>query len=251
MAEVKPKVTLVTYTPNPEHVIAEMARLCYAKDEEVSKLFKGDINFLNDARMIKMLVNMKHLSPLEHASWSFEIEGISRALTHQLVRHRLVSYSQRSQRYVEQKNFDFIIPPTIKGAGMEERYKEMMETIGGFYEELSQGIEKKLGLTGESRNQDARYVLPNACETKIGVTANAREFLHMFGERTCNRAQWEIRGVMKDMLKLAYPTAPNIFVYAGPSCVTEGKCHQGKKTCGKAEEVKVYFEKLKEEKVIV
>lgn len=246
MAQVKPRVRLITHTPNPEHVIAEMARLCYASDEDVAKLFTENINSLDDARLIKMLVNMRHLSPLEHASWTFELEGISRALTHQLVRHRLVSYSQRSQRYVEQRNFDYIIPPSIEQAGLTDSYRKMMETIGGFYEELAAGLEKNLGLTGEARNQDARYVLPNACETKIGVTANAREFLHMFGERTCNRAQWEIRGVMHEMLKLAYPTAPNIFAYAGPSCVREGKCHQGKKTCGKAEEVKDYFAGLKE-----
>lgn len=248
MAEVKPKVTLITYTPNPEHTIAEFARLCYAKDKDVSKLFKGDINSIDDSNTIKMLVSMRHLSPLEHASWSFELEGVSRALTHQLVRHRLVSYSQRSQRYVEQKNFDFIMPPTIEKAGMAERYKEMMNIIGGFYEELSRGIEEKLGLKGEARNQDARYVLPNACETKIGVTANARQFLHIFEERTCNRAQWEIRGVMYEMLELAYPTAPTIFSYAGPPCVTEGKCHQGKKSCGNTEEVRTYFEKLREGK---
>ncbi|MDP1728658.1 MAG: FAD-dependent thymidylate synthase [archaeon] len=241
----QPKVKLVTYTPNPEHVIADMARLCYADDEEVSKLFKEDINSIDDVRMLKILVNMRHLSPLEHASWTFEIEGVSRALTHQLVRHRLASYSQRSQRYVEQKNFDFVIPHTIKEAGMENRYKEMMGVIGDFYEELTSGLEKNLGLRGEARNQDARYVLPNACETKIGISANAREFLHIFGERTCNRAQWEIRGVMHQMLELAYPTAPNLFCYAGPACVVDGKCHQGKKSCGKAEEVKRYFESFK------
>ncbi len=250
MVEVKPKVRLITHTPNPEHVVADFARLCYASDEEVAKLFKGNIDSIDDARLIKMLVNMRHLSPLEHASWSFELEGVSRALTHQLVRHRLVSYSQRSQRYVEQKNFDYIIPPTIAQAGMTDRYKEMMSVIGGFYEELAAGLEKNLGLKGEARNQDARYVLPNACETKIGVTTNAREFLHIFGERTCNRAQWEIRGVMHEMLRLAYPTAPNIFAYAGPSCVREGKCHQGKKGCGKIEEVRAYFERFKEKKQV-
>ncbi len=245
MAQVKPKLKLVTYTPNPEHVIAEMARLCYANDEDVAKLFRGNIDSLDDARLIKMLVNMRHLSPLEHASWTFEFEGVSRALTHQLVRHRLMSFSQRSQRYVEQKNFDFIIPQTIEKAGMSERYSEMMSVIGDFYEELAKGLEKNLGLMGEAKNQDARYVLPNACETKIGLTANARQLLHVFGERTCNRAQWEIRGVMKEALKLAYPTAPNIFSYVGPSCVTGGKCHQGKKSCGKMQEVKSYFEGLK------
>ncbi len=248
MVEVNSKVRLVDHTKNPENIIAEMARLCYADDEKVKSLFNGSLNGVEDSRMINTLAKMRHFSPFEHAKWTFEIEGVSRALTHQLVRHRLASYSQRSQRYVNQKNFEFIIPPAVKQAGMSERYTEMMETIGGFYEEISEALENRLGLNGEERNQDARYVLPNACETKIGVTMNARELIEVFfAERLCNRSQWEIRGLAHEMLKLSYPTAPNVFSHTGPACYSEGKCFQGTKSCGKAEEVRSYFKKLKED----
>jgi thymidylate synthase (FAD) len=245
MPEAKSKVRLIDYTQNPEHTIATMARLCYADNEKVKELFNGRIDSVDDSKMIKMLAKMKHLSPFEHASWIFELEGISRAMTHQLVRHRVASYSQRSQRYVEQKNFDFIIPPTIKKAGLQDRYEEMMKTMGDFYEELFKGLEERIGLEGEEINQDARYVLPNACETKIGVTMNARELLHVFQERLCNRAQWEIREVFYEMFSLAYPTAPNVFEMAGPSCYSEKKCFQGRKSCGRAEEVKFKLDSLK------
>ena len=132
MPEVTPKVKLVRYTPNPENVIADAARVCYADDKTVQNLFEGNMDSVDDARMVRTLVKMKHLSPVEHPSWTFHIEGVSRALTHQLVRHRLASYSQRSQRYVQHADFDFIIPHTIKEAGMEERYKEMIRgNFGG------------------------------------------------------------------------------------------------------------------------
>jgi thymidylate synthase (FAD) len=244
MSEARPSVKLVAYTPNPEHVIAEMARLCYADDARVARLFNSPLDLVDDARMINGIVKMKHLSPLEHANWTFLIEGVSRALTHQLVRHRHLAISQRSQRYVEQKNFDYIVPHTVKQAGLEERYRHMMTEIGEFYEELGKGLEK-MGLSGELKNQDARYVLPNSCETKIGITSNGRELLHIFQERLCNRAQWEIRYLSEEMLKLAYPTAPAIFSHAGPSCYSDGKCYQGKKTCGKMQEVIEHFSKYK------
>lgn len=242
MTEVKLKVQLITYTPNPEHIISEMARLCYAEDEKVARLFKGNIDLMDDAKMIKTLAKMRHFSPFEHANWTFLIEGVSRALTHQLVRHRHLAISQRSQRYVNQKNFDYIIPETIKKAGLEEKYNTMMVNIGEFYTELENGL-GKIGLEGELRNQDSRYVLPNACETKIGITSNARELLHIFQERLCNRAQWEIRYLSEKMLDLAYPTAPAIFELAGPTCYGEGKCYQGKKTCGRMQEVVEHFKK--------
>ena len=245
MSEVKPRIMLVAHTPNPERVIADSARLCYADDDKVRDLFLGETDLIEDAKMIDILVKMRHLSPIEHASWTFFIEGVSRAMTHQLVRHRIASYSQRSQRYVAHKDFDYIIPDTIKQAGLEEEYKKIMERLGEDYERVSGKLEEKLGLAGESRNQDARYLLPNACETKINVTMNGRELLHFFGERTCNRAQWEIRDVAKQMLELAYPTAPALFSHAGPACVVDGKCYQGKKTCGEMEEVKKYFSSLK------
>ena len=245
MGESKLEVKLVAHTPNPEHLIADNARLCYANNENAEKLFGKERDSKDDARMIKILADMKHMSPFEHVNYSFEITGISRVTSHQLVRHRLASYSQRSQRYVKHdKEFQYIVPPSIKEAELTERYLEMMKTIRKFYEELSLGLEKS-GIQGEEKNQDARYVLPNACETKIGVTMNARELLHFFQERLCNRAQWEIRKMAEKMFELVYPTAPNVFSYAGPSCVSEGRCHQGKKGCGKMKEKNEYFEKIK------
>lgn len=246
MTEVKPKIQLVTYTPNPEHVVAEMARLCYASDERVTQLFNSSLDSVDDSRMIRGIVKMRHLSPLEHANWTFLIQGVSRALTHQLVRHRHLAISQRSQRYVNQKNFDYIVPETVKKAGLQARYEDMMINIGEFYSELEKGLEK-IGLEGELKNQDARYILPNACETKIGITSNGRELLHIFQERLCNRAQWEIRYLAEEMLKLVYPTAPSIFGLAGPSCYSDGKCYQGKKTCGKMAEVIEHFREFSKE----
>jgi len=246
MAEKKSEVRLISYTPNPEHLIADNARVCYAEDEDLQKIFSSQakIDSIDDGRMIKIITSMNHLSPIEHASYNFFIEGVSRAMTHQLVRHRLASYSQRSQRYVNHAKFGFIIPPSIKEAGLENRYVEIMEQIGEFHKEIAKGLEEKLGLKGESKNQDSRYILPNACETKIGMTMNARELLHFFSERLCNRAQWEIREVAEKMLKLVYPTAPNIFLNVGPACIGS-KCLQGKKTCGKAIEKKEYLQNLK------
>ena len=149
---------------------------------------------------------MGHMSPLEHVSFNFGIEGISRVCSHQLVRHRLASYSQQSQRYVGEhsedlrgeKTFDFIIPPAIVKAGKKEWFEGKMRNIQQWYDELIEA----LGNSGEKSNEDARFILPNAAETKIIVTMNARELLHFFSVRCCNRAQWEIRDLATEMLKI-------------------------------------------------
>lgn len=244
MGEVGLSVKLLDYTKDAEKIVADAARVCYASDERVKGLFGEETSKEEDARLIKMLAKMGHFSPFEHAKWTFFIEGVSRALTHQLVRHRVASYSQRSQRYVsfEKDEFDYVVPDSIKEAGMSERYHEMMNIVAEFYRELSSGLEEKLGLGGEDLFQDARYILPNACETKIVVTMNARELIQVFfKERLCNRAQWEIRNLAKKMLELCYPTAPNIFSFAGPECYVNGRCAQGKKSCGKMKEMQEYF----------
>jgi thymidylate synthase (FAD) len=247
MPKVKPTVLLKTFTKDPEHIIADNARICYADDEDLQRIFsQEEINSIDDAKLIRSLVQMRHYSPIEHASYSFILNGISRAMSLQLVRHRIASYSQRSQRYVNESNFGFIVPPSIESAGLEERYIEMMDTIASYYQELSDGL-SKFGLKGEEVNQDARYVLPNACSTTIGLTMNARELLHVFGERLCNRAQWEFRSVAEGMLDLVYPTAPNIFQYAGPECYTKGHCSQARKSCGKLAEVVSKFNLKKKE----
>jgi thymidylate synthase (FAD) len=165
-----------------------------------------------------------HFSTLEHASYTFAIDGVSRALTHQLVRHRIASFNQQSQRYVKYKDgLDVIVPETISANE---------ETAALFDEAVDAAMEayKKLLEAGVPA-EDARYLLPNAAETKIVVTMNVRELLHFFSNRCCNRAQWEIRELAHAMLELARPTAPYIFMDAGASCV-RGACPEGKMTCG-------------------
>jgi len=191
---------------------------------------------------------MGHTSIAEHAVFTFYIEGVSRALTHQLVRHRIASFSQRSQRYVAHDDFDYVIPDqfqnktvTVDGRNIDaiEYFKETMSIIAKRYAALR----SSLGDKNESSNQDARYVLPNACETKIFVTMNARELMHFFAERLCMRAQWEIRGVANQMYELAKDKCPAIFAKCGPKCVTIGHCTEGAKTCGLAKEMKARYGK--------
>ena len=242
MPAAQPRVTVVQHTERPDEVIAAAARLCYAAD--TGRIFEGDPD---DARaLVARLSRMGHHSPLEHASFTFYLEGVSRALTHQLVRHRIASYSQRSQRYVAHDSFDYVVPPELAGRTVElngcavdavQYFEETMALIAERYAALNDA----LGRTGERSNQDARYVLPNACETKIFVTMNARELLHFFAERLCRRAQWEIRRVADMMLARVRPLAPAAFQEAGPKCVRLGRCPEGKMTCGRhAEMVRIY-----------
>jgi thymidylate synthase (FAD) len=186
---------------------------------------------------------MDHLSPIEHASFTFGIEGVSRSLLAQITRHRIARFSVKSQRYVsEQANegetFNYVIPPSIKKLGKEyvDKYNAQMMQIQSWYNEWL----NLLGNQGEKSNQDARFVLPNSAETKIIVTMNARELLHFFSLRCCNRAQWEIRNLAIEMLKQVKSVAPNLFKHAGPGCL-RGACPEGKMTCGKAEDVRKMF----------
>ena len=236
--QVSAKVKLIESTPNPEQVIAAAGRLCYASD--TSELLSQDKEVCE--KFISMVTKMGHLSVLEHVSFTFYIEGVSRAMTHQLVRHRLASYSQRSQRYVNHDSFDYIVPPQLDGKTVEvdgvkqdavEYYKSVMDDIAKSYDILNDAM----GDTGEKSNEDARYILPNACETKIFVTMNARELLHFLQERCCNRAQWEIRDAADQMLEILREKCPSVFNLAGPKCVGMKKCPEGKLTCGKMSEV--------------
>ena len=188
---------------------------------------------IDPVSMEKKLVELGHFSPFEHVSFTFGIEGVSRALTHQLVRHRVASYSQQSQRYVDASDFSYITPPEIKkDKDAYEKFKKIMNGLNESYAELLKIAPK----------EDARYILPNAAETRIIVTMNARELLYFFRMRCCNRAQWEIREMAIEMLKLAKKAAPLIFEDAGPACV-KGSCSEGKMTCGKATEVREFFKK--------
>lgn len=251
------KVKLLNYTPNGEETIAQAGKLCYSRvgvDEIGVKQDEESI-----ARYVKMLSDMGHLSPIEHVSFTFAVEGVSRVLTHQLVRHRLASYSQQSQRYVKLDQFDYIIPPEIeKDKEAKEIYVNHMIACQKAYDDLveilekkhyedfiKEGMDEKKAKRSASKKaiEDARYTFPNACETKIVFTMNARTLLHFFNVRSCLRAQWEIREMSDQMLKLVKDIYPNLFSNAGPSCIS-GPCPEGKMTCGKIKEVRDKFAKM-------
>lgn len=257
MAETKLKVSLLNYTKNGEETIAQAGKLCYSPVgvDEISK--KQDPDSI--AKYVKMLANLGHLSPIEHISFTFAVEGVSRTLTHQLVRHRLASYSQQSQRYVKLDGFEYVIPPHIKeNPEARKIFIEAMEKDQQAYDKLADILTKKhyedLLNAGEDEKsakrkatkmaiEDARYVFPNACETKIVFTMNARTLLHFFNIRSCNRAQWEIREMSDQMVKLVKDIYPNVFASAGPSCIS-GPCPEGKMTCGKIQEVREKFKNI-------
>ena len=230
------KVSILAHTPNIENVIASSGRLCYSKvgvNELLQKHSKED-----NERFIKMLADMGHHSPLEHVSFTFAVEGVSRALTHQLVRHRIASYSQQSQRYVNlEETFDFVYPNAIINEGLSSEYAEIMDYIHSKYVDLTQKLEEKYlakGMDKRSANkkaiEDARYVLPNACETKIVFTMNVRTLLHFFEKRCCSRAQWEIRNLANEMLRQCKEISPILFSSAGSTC-KKGYCTEGKMSC--------------------
>jgi len=235
LGEVDLRVELLQYTPEPEGLIAMGAKLCYS-DASVADL--KNIEPEKRSPYIERLVEMGHLSPIEHASFTFGIEGVSRVLLAQITRHRIASFSVQSQRYVSKKSnetFDFVIPPAIKELGGEfvEKYKRQMDTMQDWYNEWSDA----LGNRGEKSNEDARFVLPNACGTSLILTMNARELMHFFNLRCCNRAQWEIRALAWEMLEICLEVSPALFRAAGPSCIG-GACTEGKMSCKKAPEVK-------------
>ncbi|MCL0035769.1 FAD-dependent thymidylate synthase [Thermodesulfovibrionales bacterium] len=236
MPEAQLKVILLRYTADPEETVAMAAKLCYSSSDVES--LKGKIAVKDQKAFVGKLIAMGHMSPLEHASFTFAIEGISRACSHQLVRHRIASYSQQSQRYVsEEAGFDYVIPPVIKeDEDLKRRFEDLMAESQEAYN-YTVGRLREKGIKGESANQDARFILPNAAETKIMVSMNARELLHFFRVRCCNRAQWEIREMAVEMLRLVKKTAPLIFSKAGPECLYS-PCPEGEYTCGKMKEVR-------------
>lgn len=227
------KAKLIRYTTNPEATIALASKLCYSS-RDLDDLIE-DIESKDNAKFISMLLDMGHYSPFEHAAFTFAIEGVSRALLAQITRHRIASFSVRSQRYVNEGDFNYVIPPSISALGedAEKQFVTQMEQMLGWYREW----QEKLGGACESANEDARFVLPNACETKMVVTMNARELLHFFELRCCNRAQWEIRNIAWQMLAEVTKVAPAVFAAAGPGCL-RGHCPEGKKCCGKAAEIR-------------
>jgi len=233
--QTKLNVKLIRYTPEPEKTIFSAAKICYSSND-LNGIMK-ETNEQEHKYLIQKLMDSSHLSPLEHTSFTFGIEGISRSCSHQLVRHRLASYSQQSQRYVDESQFNYIVPYSIeKNKDLKIEFENLMKEISKSYNKFVTSLQK-YGYTIEHSREDSRFILPNATETKIILTMNARELLHFFRLRLCNRAQWEIRDMAFEMLKLVKPIAPIIFYGAGPSCY-KGRCSEGSKTCGKSEEVK-------------
>ena len=225
------RVTLLQHTPDPDRAVAIAGRLCYAPVSAAD--LKQAMGADDVARLVGILVRSGHHSALEHASFSFAVDGVSRALTHQLVRHRVASYNQQSQRYVSFGAGDsFIVPPSVSAnAAAEAVFLEAMEHARVAYDRLVElGLAE--GRTRESVQEDARFVLPNAAETRIVVTMNARELRHFFRVRCCNRAQWEIRALAWQMRGMARELAPSLFAGSGPGCLS-GTCPEGKMTCGK------------------
>lgn len=220
---VQPNVILIAHTPEAEKVVAMAAKICYAKDVSIKKLQKK-INDNDVSAFITKLLESGHESPFEHISFTFGIEGISRACSHQLVRHRMASFSQRSQRYCFEDGFNYIEPEDINENENEDKFfRDFMRHSKEVYSKL---IDKGV------KPEDARMVLPNACETKIIVTMNARELLHFFKLRCCKRAQTEIREVAFMMKNICRKVAPNVFQYAGPNCL-KGYCTEGENSCMK------------------
>ncbi|WP_053955626.1 FAD-dependent thymidylate synthase [Inediibacterium massiliense] len=251
------KVELIQYTPEPEKVVSAAAKLCYSK-VGVDEIMK-DLTDEKISKFLNMLMGLGHTSTIEHVNFTFAAEGVSRVLTHQLVRHRIASYSQQSQRYVKLDQFEYIIPPSIEDIPEAKKmFIEAMEEDQRKYNELVKILQKQhfenLLQSGKSEKEakrssekmaieDSRYVFPNACETKIVFTMNARTLLNFFHHRCCERAQWEIRELATQMLKLVKQVAPTLFKYAGPGCLYK-TCPEGKMSCGKAEEVREKFHTL-------
>ena len=260
--ESKLNVTVLSYTPDFEQNIVRGAKLCYSS-ASIEEL-RDKVTPEEAERFLNMILEVGHGSILEHSSITFGIEGVSRSLTHQLVRHRVgCSYSQKSQRYTSEGQFEYVIPGPIKGSKKAtEKFIHTMDEIKASYNEITEElladlVREKLGKENvtELSNEEiiekykledfksykelskkaienARYVLPNACETKIQVTMNVRALFNFFKERLCDRAQEEIRDMAFEMWKECMKISPTIFKYAVPTCV-HGKCKEGKMSCGK------------------
>lgn len=250
-------VKLIHYTKNCENLVACAAKLCYS-NAKIDDLIKNETQ-KNDLKFIDMLAELGHESPMEHASFTFGVEEVSRSLLAQITRHRMASFSVQSQRYVLENEFSFVIPPEIeKNECLKKVFTDSMknaqQTYSKLQEKLKQHHKTNLMLQGVDENEatkkaekmsceDARFVLPNACCCKFLITANARSLLNFFRLRCCNRAQWEIRELAFKMLELVIKVAPHLFKNVGPNCVN-GKCTEGKMSCKKSSEVKQKIEEM-------
>lgn len=249
------RVILLAHTPEPERTVASAAKLCYSPSS-IETVREG-LTPEKTASFVEMLAQIGHESPIEHAVFTFGIEGVSRSLLAQITRHRIASFSVQSQRYVREKAFEFVVPLAIRAIPeAADEFLQAMEEDQRHYESLAaklkEGHTKKLMAEGLDEKaaarkaekmaiEDARFVLPNACTTKMIVTMNARSLMNFFSHRCCNRAQWEIRDVAWQMLEQVKEVAPHLFEKAGPPCL-KGPCPEGKMTCGKKEEVRRLYE---------
>ena len=254
------KVALIAHTALPEKLVAASAKLCYSASS-IDTVMEG-LTDEKTASFVDMLADIGHESPIEHASFTFGIEGVSRALLAQLTRHRMASYSVQSQRYVAAKQFEYVLPPEIEAIPeAAEEYRRAMQEDQAHYDRLTAilkerhiatnlaaGMDEKSAAKAAEKQaiEDARFVLPNACTTKIMMTMNARSLHNFFKHRCCNRAQWEIRELAEEMYKLCVEAAPHLFKHAGPPCAN-GACPEGKMTCGKAAEVRAHYKAIMEE----
>ncbi len=243
------KVQLIAHTPDPERVVAAAAKLCYSSSPATDIM--DNLSEEKIEKFLDMLSGLGHDSPTEHVTFTFAIEGVSRSLLAQITRHRIASYSVKSQRYVSESMFEYILPPEIESVpeakeifvkAMEkdmEDYNRLTDilTKKHYNEMLASGMDEKAASNAAKKKaiEDARFVLPNACETKMVVTMNVRSLKNFFNHRSCERAQWEIRALSDEMLRLVKNVAPNLFKKAGPPCVA-GACPEGKMSCGKAKE---------------
>lgn len=205
------KVELIRYTAEPEDLCGEAAAIC--------------TDYHDHGKALRGALSSGHESVIEHASFTFRVEGVSRALLAQITRHRLASFSVQSQRYVDMSAMPYVVPPSIdENYELLEAYTDLMERIKGFYRmAVDEGIPA----------EDARFALPNACCTQFVMTMNARELKHFLWLRTCNRAQWEIRALADEMLRECVKAAPGLFKKAGCACMQNKPCPEGKRSCGR------------------
>jgi len=231
------KVQLITHTPNPEKIVAGAAKLCYSSSD-IDNLMDG-LDADKVEKFIKTITDIGHESPLEHCTFTFGIEGVSRALLAQLTRHRIASYSVKSQRYVDESKLEVVVPPAIaEDTEAKAMFDETTEYLRQKYIALRDVLKERYiaeGVDAKTAHkkaiEDARFVLPNACTTAIIMTMNIRSLLNLFSLRCCNRAQWEIREMANQMLEICKEVAPNLFAKAGANCI-RGKCTEGSMSCG-------------------
>lgn len=245
------KVTLLAHSPEPEKIVAAAAKLCYSPSG-IETVMDG-LTEEKTANFIEMLASIGHESPTEHVTFTFGIEGVSRSLLAQITRHRMASFSVQSQRYVREKMFEFVLPPEIEAVPeAKEEFLRAMEEDQKHYEQLTEILKRKHMETMDPKAaekkaiEDARFVLPNACVTKMICTMNTRSLMNFFRHRCCNRAQWEIRELAELMLREVVKVAPHLFAKAGPACY-KGACPEGKMTCGKCAEMREYYRQIHEE----